>query len=40
MARENECPWDEAVCSFVAKRGHFEALRAALARNIKMGQKK
>jgi hypothetical protein len=35
-ARENNCPWDEHVCSLAAKVEHFEAL----ARNIKMGQKK
>jgi hypothetical protein len=39
-ARENGCKWNEETCSFAALRGHFEALRAALARNIKMGQGK
>jgi hypothetical protein len=39
-ARDSDCPWDSRTCSEATKNGHFEALRAALARNIKMGQRK
>jgi hypothetical protein len=39
-AVENNCSRYTDTCSEAAKGGHFEALRAALVRNTKMGQKK
>jgi hypothetical protein len=39
-ARKNGCQWHEDTCSYAVKKGHFEALRAALARNSKMGYRK